>query len=167
MRCRQCHHCESKVIESRETKAGATVRRRRECRSCGFRFTTFETTEDMSMAVIKKDGRRENFDRHKLLRSMVVACQKRKVGLRELKAVADWVERTALSLEDREIPSTRIGELVLEVLRNLDEVAYVRFASVYRAFAGPEDFVLELKKLDVGQQNSPRLGIKQLREDQP
>ena len=147
MKCRQCRHPETKVLESRESKDGSTVRRRRECQNCGSRFTTFERSEEQPLSVIKRDGTRELFDRQKLLRSMVVACQKRSISLNELEGIADWVERTAGLSEEREISTVRIGELVLDVLHHLDPVAYVRFASVYRAFSDPEDFVLELQRL--------------------
>lgn len=147
MKCRQCRHPETKVLESRESKEGTTIRRRRECQNCGYRFTTFERAEEQPLFVVKRDGRRELFDRQKLLRSMTVACQKRAVSVKELEGIADWVERTATMTEEREISTARIGELVLDILRHLDPVAYVRFASVYRAFANPEDFVLELQRL--------------------
>ena len=147
MKCRQCRHPETKVLESRESKDGSTVRRRRECQNCGARFTTFERSEEQPLSVIKRNATRELFDRQKLLRSMVVACQKRSISLTELEGIADWVERTAGLSEEREISTVRIGELVLDVLHHLDPVAYVRFASVYRAFSDPEDFVLELQRL--------------------
>lgn len=147
MKCRQCRHPETKVLESRESKEGTTIRRRRECQNCGFRFTTFERAEEQPVYVIKRDASRELFDRQKLLRSMVVACQKRSISVKELEGIADWVERSAGLSDEREISTVRIGELVLDVLRHLDPVAYVRFASVYRAFSDPEDFVLELQRL--------------------
>ncbi|APJ02990.1 transcriptional regulator NrdR [Silvanigrella aquatica] len=147
MKCLQCQNPESKVLESRESRDGRTVRRRRECVSCGHRFTTFERSEEQPLSIIKRDGMRELFNREKLLKSMGIACQKRSVSPKSLDAIADWVESTCHSLEDREITSQKIGELVLEALLKLDPVAYVRFASVYRAFSSPEDFVLELKRL--------------------
>jgi transcriptional repressor NrdR len=147
VKCRQCRHPETKVLESRESKDGSTIRRRRECQSCGFRYTTFERSEEQPVYVVKRDGARELFDRQKLLRSMVLASQKRNVSPKELESVAEWVERTAGMSEEKEISTARVGELVLDVLRHLDPVAYVRFASVYRSFAGPEDFVKELDRL--------------------
>lgn len=147
MKCRQCKSEETKVLESRESKDGLTVRRRRECQHCGYRFTTFERSEELPVYVVKRDGSREPFDRQKLMRSMSVACQKRAVSAKELEGIADYVELTASQREDREITSQAIGELVLDVLRHLDPVAYVRFASVYRAFSDPEDFVRELQRL--------------------
>jgi len=147
MKCRQCRHPETKVLESRESKDGSTIRRRRECQGCGFRFTTFERSEEQPVYVVKRDGSRELFDRAKLQRSMVVASQKRDVNLKELESVAEWVERTAGMSDEKEISTARIGELVLDVLRHLDPVTYVRFASVYRSFEGPDDFVKELERL--------------------
>lgn len=147
MKCKQCKSEETKVLESRESKDGLTVRRRRICQNCNYRFTTFERAEELPVYVVKRDGSREPFDRQKLMRSMSVACQKRAVMAKELEGIADYVELTASQREDREITSQAIGELVLDVLRHLDPVAYVRFASVYRAFSDPEDFVRELKRL--------------------
>lgn len=147
MKCRQCRHPDTKVLESRESKDGITIRRRRECQNCGHRFTTFERSEEQPIYVIKRDGTRELFDRQKLIRSMIIACQKRAVSIKELESIADWVERSASTQEEREISSSRVGELVLDVLRHLDPVAYVRFVSVYRAFADPEDFIEELQRL--------------------
>lgn len=153
MKCLQCQNPESKVLESRESRDGRTVRRRRECVSCGYRFTTFERSEEQPLYIIKRDGTRELFSREKLLKSMGIACQKRSVSSKSLDAITDWVESTCHSSEDREITSQKIGELVLEALLKLDPVAYVRFASVYRAFSSPEDFVLELKLLTERAQN--------------
>ncbi|MEY3904011.1 MAG: transcriptional repressor NrdR [Pseudomonadota bacterium] len=147
MKCRQCKSEDTKVLESRESKDGLTIRRRRECQNCSHRFTTFERSEELPVYVVKRDGSREPFDRQKLLRSMSVACQKRAVSAKELEGIADYVELTASQRDDREITSQAIGELVLDVLRHLDPVAYVRFASVYRAFSDPEDFVRELQRL--------------------
>jgi len=147
MKCRQCQHPESKVLESRESKDGLTIRRRRECMKCAFRFTTFERCEAKPLYVIKRDGTRVLFDREKLLRSMSIACQKRSVNANSLDAIADWVETQCLAQEDGEVSTQKIGELVLEALLKLDPVAYVRFASVYRAFTNTDDFVVELKQL--------------------
>lgn len=148
MKCRQCRHPETKVLESRESKDGLTVRRRRECQHCGYRFTTFEKQEEQPLMAVKRDGTREIFDRDKVLRSMIVACQKRSVSVKDLDAVVDWIERTASAGDEREISTARIGELVVDALRQIDAVAYVRFVSVYRAFSGPDDFVQELKRLE-------------------
>lgn len=148
MKCRQCRHPETKVLESRESKDGLTVRRRRECQNCSYRFTTFEKQEEQPVMVVKRDGSREIFDRQKVLRSMIVACQKRSVSVKDLDAVVDWIERTSGGGDEREIPASQVGELVAEALRQIDAVAYVRFVSVYRAFSGPDDFVQELKRLE-------------------
>lgn len=161
MKCRQCQHEDTKVLESRESKDGFTIRRRRECQNCGFRYTTFERSEELPIFVLKRDGSRELFDRQKLLRSMLVACQKRAVSTKELDGIVEWVERCAGASEEREISTTRIGELVLDVLRHLDAVAYVRFASVYRAFSDPEEFALELQRLA---QNAISHGLPEARE---
>lgn len=147
MKCRQCKNDDTKVLESRESRDGTTIRRRRECQNCGARFTTFERTEEQPLFVIKKDGTRELFNKDKLLRSMLVACQKRSIGIKDLENIAEWVERTVASSDEKELSTSQIGELVLDVLRGLDPVAYVRFASVYRAFATPEDFAGELQRL--------------------
>jgi len=147
MKCLQCQNPESKVLESRENRDGRTVRRRRECVNCGYRFTTFERSEEQPFYIIKRDGTRELFNREKLLKSVSIACQKRSVSSKSLDAIADWVESVCYSCEEREISSHKIGELALEALLKLDPVAYVRFASVYRAFSSPEDFVVELKFL--------------------
>jgi transcriptional repressor NrdR len=147
MKCLQCRNPDTKVLESRESKDGGSIRRRRECQNCSYRFTTFERSEERPVNVVKRDGTRELFSREKLLRSMSVACQKRVVSMKDLEGVAEWVERTASLSDEREISSVRIGELVLDVLLHIDPVAYVRFASVYRAFSTPEDFVLEMQKL--------------------
>jgi transcriptional repressor NrdR len=149
MKCRLCQFADTKVLESREGKDGNSIRRRRECQRCHHRFTTFEKTEEQPVIVVKRSKERELFDRQKLLRSMVLACRKRSVNLDELKSIADWVERTASVSDDKEVTTTRIGELVLDVLRHLDEVAYVRFASVYRAYESVEDFATEIQKLSV------------------
>jgi transcriptional repressor NrdR len=150
VKCRQCQHPESKVLESRESRDGSTVRRRRECIQCGYRFTTFERLEEAPLYVIKRDGTRELFSRAKLLKSIGIACQKRSVSPKSLDAIADFVEARCASSEDNSISSQKIGVLVLENLLKLDPVAYVRFASVYRAFATPEDFISELNHLGAG-----------------
>lgn len=159
MKCLQCQNPESKVLESRESRDGRTVRRRRECVSCGYRFTTFERSEEQSLYVIKRDGTRELFSREKLLKSMGIACQKRSVSSKSLEAITDWVESVCHTSEEREITSYKIGERVLEALLKLDPVAYVRFASVYRAFSSPEDFVCELKMLTEKAQNKNNFKI--------
>ena len=147
MRCPYCAYPESKVIDSRPTDENNSIRRRRECLSCGKRFTTYETVESVPLVVVKKDGSRQSFDRQKLLNGMVRACDKRSVTLQTLEqAVAD-IEQRLLNSMDREIPTERVGELVMEELKKIDQVAYVRFASVYRQFKDINTFLEELNKL--------------------
>ena len=153
MKCPECGCEESKVIDSRPTEN--KVRRRRECIQCGFRFTTYEIIEDIPLMVIKKDNSIEPFDRQKLLNAMVRACAKRPVSYESLERAVSSIEQTLLSSYDREIPSVRIGELTMQELKKIDEVAYVRFASVYRQFADVESFFNELKKL-MGDRKEPQ-----------
>ena len=147
MKCPFCTHPESKVVDSRPSDEGASIRRRRECLECHKRFTTYETIESLPLIVIKKDGNRQSFDRSKILASMVKACEKRSVPLSVLEQMALEIEQTLQNEMDREIPSSRIGELVMEKLKGLDEVAYVRFASVYRHFKDINTFMAELTRL--------------------
>ena len=147
MKCPFCGYTESKVVDSRPTDEGSSIRRRRECLSCGSRFTTYETVEYLPVIVVKKDGSREAFDRSKLLGGLVKACEKRPVPLALLeKAVAD-IEQTISNSLNREVRSEHIGELAMEHLKQIDEVAYVRFASVYREFRDVNTFMEELKSL--------------------
>ena len=147
MRCPFCEHDDTKVIDSRPTEDGHAIRRRRECDSCGKRFTTYEKIEQMILMVIKKDGRREAFDRNKIMNGIVKACEKRPVPMAEIEKVVDDIERGLNNMMEKEIESTFIGELIMENLRKLDEVAYVRFASVYRQFTDVNTFVAEIEKL--------------------
>ena len=147
MRCPFCAHPESKVVDSRPSDEGNSIRRRRECLECHKRFTTYETVESLPMVVIKKDGSRQSFDRSKLLNSMLRACEKRTVPLDTLDRIADEIEQTLQNEMNREIPSARIGELVMDKLKDVDEVSYVRFASVYRQFKDISTFMSELNKL--------------------
>ena len=147
MRCPFCSNPESKVVDSRPSAEGASIRRRRECLVCHKRFTTYETMESLPMVVIKKDGSRQTFDKSKLLNSMIRACEKRTVPFDTLNRIADEIELTLQNEMDREIPSARIGELVMEKLKDVDEVSYVRFASVYRQFKDISTFMEELNKL--------------------
>ncbi len=147
MRCPFCGYTESKVIDSRPADEGASIRRRRECLSCGRRFTTYETVESMPMMVVKKDGSRQSFDRQKVLGGMIRACEKRPVPLAELEKIATEIELDLQNSMEREISSEAIGEKVMERLRNVDQVAYVRFASVYRQFKDIPTFMEELTKL--------------------
>ena len=147
MKCPFCANPESKVVDSRPSDEGTSIRRRRECLVCHKRFTTYETIESLPLIVIKKDGSRQSFDKSKMLGSMLKACEKRSVSLSTLDALALEIEQTLQNEMDREIPSSRIGELVMEKLKNVDEVAYVRFASVYRQFKDINTFKTELDKL--------------------
>ena len=147
MRCPFCSHPESKVIDSRPAEEGASIRRRRECLACHKRFTTYETMESLPLMVIKKDGSRQSFDRNKLLSGLIRACEKRPVPYSVLEEMIDEIEQVLQNKMEREIPSSEIGELVMERLKKVDEVAYVRFASVYRQFKDINTFMLELSKL--------------------
>ena len=147
MRCPFCAHSESKVVDSRPTDEGISIRRRRECLSCGQRFTTYETIESVPLVVVKKDGSRQSFDRSKVLHGLVKACEKRPVPMAKLEAAVNDIEQQLQNSLNREIKSQYIGELVMEKLKEVDEVAYVRFASVYRQFKDIETFRNELNKL--------------------
>ncbi len=147
MKCPFCSHEEDKVVDSRTAQDGRAVRRRRECLKCGKRFTTYEFIETVSLTVVKNDGRREPFDRQKLLRGMVLACNKRSVSEKKLESLVDEIEEELLALSKKEITSQEIGELVMKKLKEVDEVAYVRFASVYRKFKDKNEFFDELKGL--------------------
>lgn len=147
MKCPFCGQPDSKVLDSRASDEGSSIRRRRECTVCGQRFTTYERVEEIPLLVIKKDGRRETFDRQKILNGLLRACQKRPVSLEQLEELAAGVEKELRSRLEREVTSGEIGEMVMERLLTLDEVAYVRFASVYRQFKDIEKFEQELHKL--------------------
>ena len=147
MKCPYCGHSESKVIDSRPADENSSIRRRRECLSCGKRFTTYETVESLPMVVVKKDGSRQSFDRRKVLGGMIRACEKRPVPLAELEKIAEEIEQDLQNSMEREISTEAIGEKVMERLRNVDQVAYVRFASVYRQFKDIDTFMTELNKL--------------------
>jgi len=153
MKCPYCGAEDSKVIDSRPTEDGERIRRRRECLSCRMRFTTYEIIETVPLVVIKKDNSREPFDRSKLLNAMLRACAKRPVSYEVLEHAVSSIEQTLLSSYEREIPSVRIGELTMQELKKIDEVAYVRFASVYRDFADVNSFFSELKSL-MGDKNN-------------
>ena len=147
MRCPYCAHEESKVIDSRPTDEGERIRRRRECLGCGKRFTTYEIIETVPVIVIKKDKSRESFDRNKLLRGLLRACEKRPVSIGTLERIVDDIEARLQNSLDREVTSGLIGEYAMEMLKEVDEVAYVRFASVYRQFKDINTFMDELRKL--------------------
>ena len=147
MKCPYCSHLESKVVDSRPADEGSSIRRRRECLECHRRFTTYETMESLPLVVIKKDGGRQTFDKSKLLRSMIKACEKRTVPLATLEQISNEIEQSLQNKMEREVHSTEIGELAMERLKTVDEVAYVRFASVYRQFKDINTFMTELNKL--------------------
>ena len=146
MKCPYCGYKESKVVDSRPADE-SSIRRRRECLSCERRFTTYETVETMPVVVVKRDGTRQGFDRNKVLHSMLRACEKRTVPLAKLELIADEIEQNIQSSGEREITTDGVGQLVMEKLRSVDEVAYVRFVSVYRRFKDVDTFLLELMKL--------------------
>ena len=147
MKCPYCGYEESKVIDSRPTDEGERIRRRRECIQCQKRFTTYEIIESLPIIVVKKDKSREQFDRNKLINSMLRACEKRTVSVEAVESAVDVIEATLQNSLDREVSSMQIGELAMEQLKNLDQVAYVRFASVYRQFRDINTFMDELSKL--------------------
>jgi transcriptional repressor NrdR len=147
MTCPFCGHREDKVIDSRESKEGDVIRRRRQCLGCERRFTTYERSDEIPFMVVKKDGRREKFDRQKILSGLLKACEKRPVPMGKLAEIVDAVESKVVESADRELSTTEIGELLIERLQALDKIAYVRFASVYRDFQDVEAFLNELKHL--------------------
>ena len=147
MKCPFCGYAESKVIDSRPAEEGATIRRRRECLSCQKRFTTYEIMERLPLIVIKRDGSRQTFDSMKLLNGMIRACEKRPVPVSQLQTIADEIEQELQSSLEREISTMEIGEMVMKRLKSVDQVAYVRFASVYRQFKDINTFMDELTKL--------------------
>ena len=147
MNCPFCGHLNDKVIDSRESKEGDAIRRRRQCLACDRRFTTYERIDEVPYMVIKKDGRREKFDRQKVLAGLLKACEKRPVSMGRLSELVDRVEAKVTDSADREISTIDIGEMLMETLRGLDKIAYVRFASVYRDFQDEEAFFKELKTL--------------------
>ena len=148
MRCSKCGCQEDKVIDSRTSREGATIRRRRECLNCGHRFTTYEEIENEAITVVKRDDRREPFSREKLLESLKIACRKRPVSATQIEAIADKIEKELGDKYDREVPSMAIGERIMAQLKTVDQVAYVRFASVYRRFGEPAEFIQEVKRLE-------------------
>ena len=147
MKCPFCDNLDTKVIDSRPKEDGHAIRRRRECEVCGKRFTTYEKVEESIIMVVKKDGRREAFDRSKLMNGIIKACEKRPVAVADMERVVDEIERKINNEMSKEVESTLIGEMLMEALKELDEVAYVRFASVYRQFTDVNTFVKEIEKL--------------------
>jgi len=149
MLCPYCSFPEDKVVDSRAAKEGRAIRRRRECLGCGKRFTTYEYIESMEMQVVKSDGRRESFDRDKIIKGVNLACKKRPVGVKQIEAIADRVETLLQQLGSHEVQSKLIGELVIKELQAVDEVAYVRFASVYRRFQDSMEFLTEIRNSSI------------------
>jgi transcriptional repressor NrdR len=147
MRCPFCGANDDRVVDSRDVRGGETVRRRRECLSCGRRFTSYEQIENIAYRVVKSDGRRQEFDRQKLLGGLLKACEKRPVGLPALEEIVDEAEALLHRKEDREISTSELGNFVIDRLKTLDQVAYVRFASVYRKFEDVDEFMEELRVL--------------------
>lgn len=154
MKCPFCECLESKVIDSRPTEEGQAIRRRRECISCSKRFTTYEKIEEIPIIVVKRDGNRQSYDRNKLLNGIIKSCEKRPVSMSTIESIVDEIERSISNSLEKEITSVEIGEMIMNKLKNIDEVAYVRFASVYRQFKDVNSFMDELKKiLDEGRSN--------------
>ena len=151
MKCPFCSNADTKVIDSRPTEEGYAIRRRRGCDNCGKRFTTYEKVEETILMVAKKDARREVFDRNKILNGIVKACEKRPVSMTQIEGMVEDIEKTLNNLMEKEVTSDYIGELVMEQLKKVDEVAYVRFASVYRQFTDVNTFIREIEKL-IGKQ---------------
>lgn len=147
MRCPFCENADTKVIDSRPTEEGYAIRRRRECDSCNKRFTTYEKVEEITLMVVKKDGSREGFDRNKVMNGIIKACEKRPVPMAAIEKIVYDIERGLNNMMEKEMESTLIGELVMEHLKDIDEVAYVRFASVYRQFTDVNTFISEIETL--------------------
>jgi transcriptional repressor NrdR len=155
LKCPFCGHLDSKVIDSRLGAAGDVTRRRRECEDCGRRFTTYERVEEVLPLIVKKDGRREAFDRGKILGGLRRACEKRPVALERIEQVVDTIERGLMETGEKEVPSQLVGEKVMTELRGLDEIAYVRFASVYRRFEDIAELRAELERIERSRKSDP------------
>lgn len=147
MKCPYCEFPESKVVDSRPTDEGQAIRRRRECMGCGKRFTTYEKIEELPIIVVKKDGNRQTYDRNKLMNGIIKACEKRPVSMSAIERIVDDIEKNLFNSLENEVTSVEIGEMVMNKLKDVDEVAYVRFASVYRQFKDVNSFMEELKKI--------------------
>ena len=147
MKCMYCGCEDSKVIDSRSTDDGRSIRRRRECSNCGRRFTTFETIESVPLLVVKRDGTRQLFEKEKLKNGIIRACEKRPISMAQIDGVADNIEKALYNSLEQEVPSQKIGDLVMQELKTLDEVAYIRFAAVYRQFKDSANFIEEMRKI--------------------
>lgn len=158
MKCPYCGHTQDKVIDSRESKEADSIRRRRECEKCNKRFTTYERLDEIPYMVVKKDGRRERFDRQKVLEGLLLACQKRAVSAQQMEKIVDSVEAYVIDSPERERPTAAIGELIMNGLRDIDSVAYIRFASVYRDFKDVNEFKTELEGLLRSRRSGPARG---------
>ena len=156
MKCPYCGHTQDKVIDSRESKEADSIRRRRECERCSKRFTTYERLDEIPYMVVKKDGRREKFDRQKVLDGLLLACQKRKVSTNQMQGIVDAVESYVVDSAERERSTASLGELIMHRLREIDSVAYIRFASVYRDFKDVNEFKEELEGLLRGKDSKQR-----------
>jgi transcriptional repressor NrdR len=152
MKCPFCGHLQDKVVDSRESKEGDAIRRRRQCLDCKRRFTSYERIDEIPYMVVKKDGRRERFDRQKVLAGLLKACEKRPVSMIQLEAIADNAEMMVQDSSEREVTTSSLGEMIMRELKNLDKVAYVRFASVYLDFKDVQEFMSELKELLQGRE---------------
>lgn len=164
MKCPFCHETENRVIDSRLSKDSNMIRRRRECESCNRRFTTYERVEEMMPLVIKKDGRREAYDRLKIINGLKRACEKRPVSINTIEAITDRIERTVQERGEKEIASSVIGETLMRELHDTDPVAYVRFASVYRSFKDINEFMVELEELLKERKGTPGSKVAELRQ---
>ena len=158
MKCPYCDNSDTKVIDSRPTEEGQAIRRRRECEKCGRRFTTYEKVEELTLMVVKKDGSREAFDRNKIVNGIIKACEKRPVPMVKIEKIVSDIERGIINMLQKEMQSSLIGEFVMEHLKELDDVAYVRFASVYRQFTDAESFRREIEKLLKANDNNKKKG---------
>ncbi|MFP6663816.1 MAG: transcriptional regulator NrdR [Deltaproteobacteria bacterium] len=163
MKCPGCRDLNNRVVDSRLGKDGDVIRRRRECDPCGRRFTTYERVEENLPAIVKKDDRRESFDRRKLLDGLLKACEKRPVPVDDIEATADRIARSLLEMGEKEVPSSVIGEAVMKALHELDTVAYVRFASVYRSFQDIDEFMSELQDLLQDRRKTTRAPVRKKR----
>jgi len=148
MRCPYCHSLKDKVVDSRSTKEDSEIRRRRECEDCGKRFTTYERIEEMMPIVIKKNGEREPFDKNKIKKGLMISCQKRNISADKIDQIIDIIEKAVQAADMKEIESSFIGNLVMQELKKIDMVAYIRFASVYKEFRDATDFIVEVNEID-------------------
>ena len=164
MRCPFCGHIEDKVVDSRESKDGDSIRRRRECLECGRRFTSYERIDEIPYMVVKKDGKRETFERSKILAGLLRACEKRPLSMSQLEAIVDDVEKEVQDSPDRELATSEIGKIIMRRLKSLDKVAYVRFASVYLEFEDVTAFMTELKDLVRARERAPIKKSKKLKK---